>query len=55
MKKPGVLFGEGDDTLPSSVGIIFDHEIRIPIMNSQDFAESKAEFFFRGACEKRLH
>ena len=44
MKKPGLLFGEGITSYPV-LWIILEHEIRIPIMNSQDFAESRASFF----------
>ena len=48
-KNHGWLAYIGDEILPSYIGIIINHEIRIPITN-QDSMESKAGFF-RGSIE----
>ena len=47
-KNLGWLFDIGDEILPSNMGIIINHEIRIPFLNKQDSMESK-NGFFRGS------
>ena len=46
--KKGPLVGwviHGDDKLPSYIGIIINHEIRIPSLTIQDSMESRSVFF----------
>ena len=50
-KNLGWLGYIGDEILPSYIGIIMNHEIRIPFLTIQDSMESHKGFLGRGSDE----